>query len=148
MRLTKLLSAFVLTTASSLLASAAMAEPDSSRYEPIRLIPLDEAFNRAFFRDSGNFYQNRTLQGQFEYMFGPGVPGRAGFPDLKIERDAERVNKLYMYALDQQASSDPILRTPDLPNPFNTTLRQLPQFRRSALGVEGSEFILPTLPPR
>ena len=148
MRLTTLLSAFVLTTASSLLASAAMAEPDPSKYEPIRLIPLDEAFNRAFFRDSGNFYQNRTLQGQFEYMFGPGVPGRAGFPDLTIERDAERVNKLYMYALDQQVSSDPILRSPDLPNPFNSSLRQLTPFRRSPLGVEGSEFTVPTLPPR
>lgn len=148
MRLSKLLSAFVLTTASSLLASAAMAEPDSSSYEPIRLVPLDEAFNRAFFKDSGTFYHNRSLQRQFEYMFGPGVPGRAGFPDLEIERDAERVNKLYTYGLDQQVSSDPVLRTPDLPNPFNTSLRQLPQFRRSTLGVEGSEFILPTLPPR
>lgn len=148
MRLPKLLSAFVLATASSLLASAAMAEPDSSSYEPIRLIPLDEAFNRTFFRDSGTFYHNRSLQRQFEYIFGPGVPGRANFPDLEIERDAERVNKLYVYTLDQQVSSDPVLRTPDSPNPFNTSLRQLPQFRRSTLGVEGSEFILPTLPPR
>jgi hypothetical protein len=148
MRLTKLLCAFVLTTASSVLASAAIAEPDPSSYGPIRLEPLSDTFNRAFFKDSGDFYNSRTYQGQFEYLFGPGVPGRASFPDLTIERDAARVNKLYTYALDLQVSSDPILRTPDLPNPFNTSLRQLPEYRRPGFQVEGSEFILPTLPPR
>ncbi len=148
MRLTKLLSAFVLATASSLLASAAMAEPDPSRYEPIRLVPVNEAFNRAFFRESGDYYYSRTIPSQIQYIIGPGLPGRATFPDLVLERDAERINELYNDVLDQQVSSDPVIRTPDLANPFNASLRLQPGAARVGSRVEGSEFIFETLPPR
>lgn len=123
--------------------------------ESNRLLTLDEAFVQAFFRESGDFYANRQLPGQFKYIFGPGIPGRAGFPDLEIERDAQRINRVYQAALEQQNSSDPVLRTPDLPNPYDTSILRLPTSRRFVgptegfLGpVEGGEYRFETPLPR
>jgi len=149
MRLTKLLSALVLAAASSVLASEAMAQTNPQGFEPIRVETIPEAFNRAFFTDSGTFYRNRSIPRQIQYIIGPGLPGRATFPDLELERDAERINELYNDVLDRQVSSDTVIRTPDLVNPFNTSLGLQPGApRRTGSRVEGSEFIFETLPPR
>ncbi|HEY9607281.1 MAG TPA: hypothetical protein V6C85_37090 [Allocoleopsis sp.] len=144
MRLTQLIGALVLTSASTILAWPAMAQTDSTSFEPIRLETIPEAFDRAFFRESNDYYYSRTIPSQIQYMFGPGVPGRATFPDLLIERDAERVNRLYKDVLEQQVSSDPVLRTPDLPNPFDTSIRLSPASNRLGGRLEGSEFYLDT----
>jgi hypothetical protein len=149
MRLTKLLGSLVLAAASSVLASAATAQTAPSVSEPIRLETIPEAFVRSFFKDSGDFYHNRSIPRQIQYILGPGIPGRASFPELEIERDAERITKLYRDLIEQQGTSDPFLRTPDLPNPFNTTLRQLPITPGRFGGrVEGTEFILEPPPLR
>lgn len=144
----RLLGALVIAATSSLFASTATAQTTPAGFAPIRIETLPEAIERAFFTDSGDIYRNRSIPRQVQYMFGPGLPGRATFPDLEIERDSQRLNRIYKDALQQQASSDPIMRTPDLPNPFNTTLRQQSDFRRFGTRVEGSEFILETPPLR
>ena len=74
--------------------------------------------------------------------------GITGFPDVELENDADSLNKLYNDVLEQQVSSDPIIRTPDLPNPFNSSLRSTSQPRRAFNRVEGVEFIFETLPLR
>ena len=144
MRLTKLLSGLILTAASSVLASAATAQTDPSGYQPIRLEPLPEVIERAFYNESGDFYESTSIEGQINFLIGPGLPGGGGaaFPDLEIERDARLINTIYNDALEAQASSDPVLRTPDLPNPYDTSIRQLPVSRRYGGRVEGSEFFL------
>jgi hypothetical protein len=148
MGLTKLLKALVLATTSSVWASAVMAQTDPSSFEPIRLETIPEAFNRAFFSESGDFYRNRTIPRQIQYIIGPGLPNRATFPDLEIERDAQRITQLYQEVLEHQVSDDPVIRTPDLANPFNSSLRLLPQTSRFGSRVEGSEFVFETVPPR
>lgn len=148
MRLTQLLSALTLAAASSVLAAAAQAQTDPSGFEPIRLETLPEAFDRAFFQDSGDFYRNRSIERQIGYIIGPGLPGGAGFPELELERDAKRIHDLYRDALEQQVSRDPIIRTPDLPNPFSSSLRSQFGFNRVGNRVEGSEFNFEALPPR
>lgn len=148
MRLTQLLSALALAAASSVLASAAKAQTDPSGYEPIRLETIPEALERNFYQDSGEFYYNRSIERQIEYIIGPGLPGRAAFPDLEIERDAKRINTFYREVFEQQVSSDPIIRTPDLPNPFNTSLRLQSGSSRFGSRVEGSEFNFETVAPQ
>ncbi|MFB8789384.1 MAG: hypothetical protein U7123_11160 [Potamolinea sp.] len=144
----RLIGALVLAATSSLFASTATAQSIPTGFEPIRVETLPDAIERAFYTDSGDLYRNRSIPRQIQYMFGPGLPGRATFPDLEIERDALRLNRIYRDALQQQVSSDSILRTPDLPNPFSSTLRQQSDFRRFGTRVEGSEFILETPPLR
>ncbi|NET54926.1 MAG: hypothetical protein F6K47_01585 [Symploca sp. SIO2E6] len=145
MQLARLFSALVLTAASSLGASTAIAqtETEQSDFEPVRLETIPEAFDRTFFEDSGTFYYNRNIWRQANYIL-----GITGFPDVELESDAHSLNKLYNEVLEQQVSSDPIIRTPDLPNPFNTSIRSISQPRRAINRLEGVEFILETVPVR
>ena len=168
MRLTKLLGALVLAAASTGLASAVTAQtaPTSPTVVPVpaspRTIGVDPYLtnknkkiktnqykkNRSFFKESGDFYRNRKIPRQINYIIGAGVPWGAGFPDLELERDAERITNLYRELLEIQVSSDPVLRTPDLLNPFNTSVRLLSAPPRFGTRLEGSEFIYETVPPR
>lgn len=168
MQLTQLLSALVLAAASSGFMSAANAQTTPLNPVPVveytgpRTVELDaafttpprrletvpEAFNRAFFQESGDFYRNRKIDRQINYIIGAGVPWGAGFPDLELERDAERVFKLYRELLEIQASTGPVIRTPDLANPFDTSVRLLSGPPRFGNRLEGGEFIFDTVPPR
>ena len=148
MRLRMLLNVLVVTAASTILVSSVMAQTDPSDSEPIRLETIPDTVNEAFFNDSGDFYLNRSLLRQANYMLGFGSVGSAGFPDLEIERDADLLNRIYNDVLDQQVSSDPVIRTPDLPNPFNTSVLRSPAGRSLGNRIEGSEFIFETVPPR
>jgi hypothetical protein len=133
-----------LAAASSLIAPAAIAQTQElSGFEPIRIETLPEAFERAFFEHSGNFYRNRLVGSQIEFIIGP-------YPENQIARDGLLVNLIYQDALEQQVSSDPVLRTPDLVNPYNdTSLRINPSLRVGfPPTVEGSEFNFQTFPSR
>lgn len=164
MNLNRLLSVLLLAGTSSLWVSEVMAqtEPSSpefipvnprtlgidapSEFAPVRLDTIPEAFDRAFFNDSGIFYKNRSFPRQLDVILGTGLPGRAAFPELEIERDAKLVNLLYRDALEQQVSSDPVLRTPDLPTPYNSSLLFESGATRFDGSVEGTEFFIPRLP--
>lgn len=164
MRLTRLLSALVLAATASGFASTVSAQTSPSNpvvipvsprtlgidayvtSQPNRLSTIPEVFNRAFFDESGDFYRNRSIPRQIQYFFGPGIPGR-NFPEMEIARDGRQINRLYRQVLEQQLSSGPVIRTPDLPNPFDTSLLRQPGFVRLNQ-VEGREFFLETLPPR
>jgi hypothetical protein len=169
MRLTKVLGAVVVAAASSGLASAAIAQttptspalvpppPNNPRTldlgvtfttPPNRLETIPEAFERAFFRESGDFYRNRSIPRQIKYIIGPGLPWGAGFPDLELERDAQRIHRLYTQLLEVQNTSDPVIRTLDLPNPFDSSLRLQTGPRRFGTRQEGSEFIYEPVPPQ
>lgn len=165
MRLTRCLSILLVAASSSVLASSAIAQTNSPRsevvpvnprtlgidtappeFEPIPLQTIPEAFDRALFNDSGNFYENSSIPRQIDLILGTGLPGRAAFPELEIERDGALVHLLYEEALYQQVSSDPVLRTPDLPNPYRTSVLQLPNSTRFQYQLEGAEFFFETVP--
>ena len=146
--LKKLLSALFVAAASSVLAFAATAQTNTARFQPIRIETIPETFNRAFFNESGDFYTNRSTGRQIDFLIGPGLPGNAAFPEIEIERDAALINTIYTSAIYQQGATGPVLRTPDLPNPYNTSVLVLPITPgRFGSPVEGSEFFLETLPP-
>jgi hypothetical protein len=104
-------------TASSVLASGVMAQtvPQRTSNDSIETIP--EAFDRAFFNRSGDLYENSSIGRQIEFIL-----NFRGFPDGEIERDAKTTEILYREFFNQQAISDPYLRTPDLANPYNSSL--------------------------
>lgn len=90
----------------------------------VRTIP--EAFERAFFRNDRTFYENRSLFRQANYILGQGSIIQNGFPENEISRDANLVNRVYEEALAVQGTSDPLIRTADLPTPYTTSLQLLP----------------------
>ncbi|NEU72949.1 hypothetical protein PI95_010335 [Hassallia byssoidea VB512170] len=107
----------------------------------------NEVFDRAFFKNDRNFYGNNTFKRQIDWLVGPGSLFRNSFPESEIARDAELVNVVYRDVLNQQVGNDPYIRTPDLPNPYNTSLMMSPRLNSSKLKT-GTEFRFDTVPPR
>lgn len=100
--------------------AAAYAKPTSSNQSKADET-LSETFERTFFANDSSFYRNRSLGRQLNWMF-----GFNGFTDNEINRDAARVHDLYRSSLKRQTASDPVIRTRDLPNPYETSISSSP----------------------
>jgi hypothetical protein len=114
------------TPEDALLAQTEIAQnediPRRRRAPEVRPLPtIPEAFNRAFYRNDGNFFDNRGILQGFRLIFG--VPS---YVENAISEDGRAVNRLYREVLEQQVSSDPVLRTPDLPNPYTGSVLTTP----------------------
>ncbi|AFY50251.1 hypothetical protein Nos7524_4499 [Nostoc sp. PCC 7524] len=116
------------------LPAIANAESQVPNYES-----TSDVFERAYFRHDRNFYENTTPKRQLDSFLGSGSGFRNSFPENEIARDAELVNTLYRDVLTQQAMNDPYIRTPDLPNPYNTSLLMSPRMNANKLQL-GTEF--------
>lgn len=88
--------------------------------------PIDETladtFERTFFNNDPNFFRNRSLGRQLNWMFGVN-----GFAENEINRDATELHDLLRTSLKRQNSSDRVIRTRDLPNPFNSSILSSPK---------------------
>ncbi|MBD2740997.1 hypothetical protein [Coleofasciculus sp. FACHB-1120] len=134
MRLTNLMSVLVLSAASTVIASSAIAQQTS----------IPDLFNRAITEKSKDFFGNESTRRDIDFIIGP------SFPENEIEQDAKTLDNLYRELLWQQVSSDFIIRTPDLPNPFNTSILQSPAINVNVTGtgrpLTGSEFVFENPP--
>ncbi|MDZ8259132.1 hypothetical protein [Nostoc sp. ChiQUE01b] len=120
------------------IASAQTATPNSEN--------TNDVFERAYFRHDRNFYENNSLKRQLDSFLGSGSSFGGSFPENEIARDANLINTLYHDVLTQQVGNDPYIRTPDLPNPYDTSLMMSPRYSNK-LKV-GTEFRFETLPSR
>ncbi len=90
--------------------------------------PLGVVFNRAFYHNTGRFYDISSISGQANNIFGwRTFPG--SFFDNQIRADALVVETLYDEALRQQTAGTNI-RTQDLGNPFNSSIQGNPGYLR------------------
>jgi len=116
---------------------AVFAEPDGLReYETIY-----ETFEEAFFSNDEIFFNNRGLGRQLSSFFG------LGFPENEIWRDGEAVHDLYRELYDEQISTTSRIRTPDLVNPFETSLTLTPASEIGVREFEDTEFRQPIPAP-
>lgn len=111
---------------------------------------LDDVFTRASYNDTGRFYEIMDISGQANQIFGwRTFPG--SFYDNQITNDGLTVETVYHDALRQQMSG-PRIVTRDLFNPFDTSLRENPEYLRTegqsgtSLGNTGPEQQFPMLP--
>ncbi|MGB3614244.1 MAG: hypothetical protein WBA10_10660 [Elainellaceae cyanobacterium] len=81
---------------------------------------IQAEFEDAFFSHDEIFFNNRSVARQVSFLLG------TGFPDNEITRDGERVHEVYETVLLQQTTSDPLLATPDLPNPYSSSILTAP----------------------
>ena len=108
------------------LSSADIAQAGHPR-DPARTYqPFAEEFNRSSQKGSGNYFRKRGLLRQIGDYFG--VPR---FPDQAIVDDMERVNQTYVDEQRRQFSSTPVIRTPDLVNPYNTSIMTTPAAKQT-----------------
>ena len=114
----------------TILASSGSAKAQEAEPEPTRYQPFAEEFNRAFRRASGDYFRNRQLIEQVGDFLG--VPS---FPDQAISQDNKNVHKLYRELMQEQFNSTPIIRTPDLPSPYDSSIMTSP-----ASGIDRPTF--------
>ncbi len=138
----KLFSGLLVLAATIGTPTIAAAETETSNYQT-----PNEVFEKAFYENYPNFYNNGGLFREIDWIFGTGSLFKNSFPENEIERDAELLNVLYQDMLEQQTTSDPYIRTPDLPSPYNTSLLASPRLRANKLQV-GTEFRFDSLPQR
>ncbi len=145
-------TAFALGAAATGMTSVAIAQTPSAQnmYGEIELIPLEthtQVMEDAYFFDSNRYFKNIMIDRQFDFFFGHEAFPEGNYPENEIAWDAELIHTLYTDMMKQQGESDPIIRVPDLPNPFNTSLRseQVRSYRRASIPYvpmsAGTEFV-------
>ncbi|NJR38412.1 MAG: hypothetical protein HC781_05675 [Leptolyngbyaceae cyanobacterium CSU_1_4] len=112
MSLMAIASPIVLIGSANVAQAQSTAQPTAQPSEAVQTIP--EAFEEAYFRNSENFYRNRQVPHNVTWFLGP-------FPENQIAADGRAINRLYTDALAQQASNDPLIRTPDAENPYQSS---------------------------
>ncbi len=138
----KALNSLLVLFATAIAFPAVANETEAPNYQT-----TSDTFEGAFFQNSPNFYSSDTFRSNIDFLFGPGSLFRNSFPENKIARDAELVNIVYRDVLYQQVSNDPYLRTPDLPNPYNSSLLMSPRLNANKLKA-GTEFRFEEIPSR
>ncbi|MBW4634899.1 MAG: hypothetical protein KME30_24215 [Iphinoe sp. HA4291-MV1] len=128
------ISSLLVLLATMTFPAIAVAETEKLSYEI-----LSEVFERAFFKNDPNFYGSQTFRSQINMILGTGSVFRNSFPENQIARDAELVHTVYRDVLNQQIGNEPYIRTPDLPNPYDSSLLTSPRMNSNKPKV-GTEF--------
>jgi hypothetical protein len=120
------------------IASGAIAQVEVTNEAPVPLETIPEAFDNGITYSSQDAFSTTfTIGRQIDFL-----TGLTGFPEVEINRDAAIVHSMYVDVLRQQYSNGPILRTPDLTNPYNSSLRTEPSFSNANQPLPGGEFWL------
>ena len=120
-KFTKLSSIFFLTTITSLLPLRVWAQTTTEN--EVNQVTLQQAFNDAFFENSGTAFRNDGFRDQLNNIF-----GFDRYPDIQISKDGELVHTIYEDALKQQGAYEAPMKTRDLSNPFTTSLQENPSY--------------------
>ena len=104
-----------------------------------------EVMDDITYTHSGDYYDNRGLFRQIDFIFGFGWIGSANFPELEMDRDSEALEEAYAELMFLQTQNTPMLRVPDLRSPYNTSVQLLPLSQVSTR-VIGSELNFEPLP--
>jgi hypothetical protein len=97
--------------------------------------PIQEVFQRGFYHNTGTFFNISDPSGQLNNMFGwRTFPG--SFFDNQIAADGEVLNTLLQDQLRQQVGTR--MQTRDLPSPYDTSLRENPNYTRTQAAPDSS----------
>lgn len=83
---------------------------------------IQEVFRRAFNYNSGGFFFNTSYAGQFRSIL-----GYDGFPENQVIKDTE-ILEILMRDYQEQVTEEEPLRTRDLDNPYQGSLREDPDY--------------------
>lgn len=117
-KFTKLSSILLITIIGSLVAGEAKADD-----RVVKAVSLEQAFEEAYFDNTGDTYQNSSIFGQLNTIL-----GFKGFPDQQISADGKLVDKLYQNSIREQSQTGFPLKTRDLTNPYSSSLIENPGY--------------------
>ena len=133
-KFSRFLTIAALTTLTCVIAhpsSAQMNNSDVSQEGDEVNLPLsvDRLINEAFWEHSGDFFRQASMEGQMNVIFGWERFPQGSYPENNITEDG-----LLLYAImddyfRQLREKEPTIRTRDLANPFDTSLRENPEYQ-------------------
>ncbi len=112
-KLTKLSQILLIAGAASIFGNSVRAE----------MMPLDEDFEAAYFSNGKNAFVQSNVFGQINT-----IVGFTGFPEQHINRDGQAVDRVYRAGMAEQSSMGASIMTRDLANPYDTSLRENPNY--------------------
>ena len=120
-KFTKLSSIFFLTTIASLSPLKLWAQTTTDN--EAKPVTVEQVFNDAFFRHSGDAFRNMGYIDQLNNIL-----GFNRFPEIQIAKDGKLVHLLYQDALKQQAAIGAPMKTRDLSSPYDSSLGDNPGY--------------------
>ena len=118
-----------LTVALAILATVCIGSTAKAQTSPAneysQYETLSDRFEQVFYTNDKEYSENRSFLRQLDFLIGIGGL-KNSFVENEITADTKAVNVLYRDALLQQNSSDRVVRTRDLPNPYDTSILQSP----------------------
>jgi hypothetical protein len=113
----------ILTTVCISSTAKAQTSPanEYSQYET-----LSDRFEQVFYTSDKEYTKNRSLGRQLDFLFGIGGLNTS-FVENEITADTKAITIFYKDELLKQGSSDRVVRTRDLPNPYDTSILQSPR---------------------
>lgn len=133
-RLRQLMIVSLAAAATLTVASPARAQEVDYEDYPTVLEELDSTF----FNNSGDYYRNTGFLGTLVWLFGP-------FPENNIARDTQAYMNLVDELLELQ-NTEPPIRTPNLPTPFENSLLTLPPYE-PPVPAPAPAFVPPAVNP-
>ncbi|MBL1210873.1 hypothetical protein [Geminocystis sp. GBBB08] len=126
-----------LTTLTSVIANPSEAKPVNTTESQEVEIPesnsplnMNELINRAFSENSGTFYEASGIAGQLNTILGWRNFPQGSFPENNITQDGLLLHTIMSDYFKQLQQREPIIRTRDFPNPFDSSLNDDPNFTR------------------
>ena len=124
-KLSRFLTIATLTTLTCVITHPANAQStEMEAVETYNNIP--ELFNESFWDYSGDYWESSRPAGQLNTIFGWNSGPLGAFPENDLARDGLLIYAIVADYWKQLQENDPILRTRDLDNPFDTSLRDDP----------------------
>ena len=87
---------------------------------------VSELINQAYWQNGGTFFNESKPRGVLNTMFGWRSFPQGSFPENQITKDGLLIYTIVTDYYKQLQEKDPTIRTRDLANPFDTSLREMP----------------------
>lgn len=95
---------------------------------PSSPLDLSDLMNKAFNQNTGDFFEQATIGGTLNFIFGWRRFPQGSYSENSIDRDSALMNAIIYDYFDQLSEREPTIRTRDLTNPFSESLKQNPSF--------------------
>ncbi|MDB9315444.1 hypothetical protein PN462_20185 [Spirulina sp. CS-785/01] len=126
----------IATTLGAILTPLTGVQAQSVGTNPVEIQTIPETFQDKFTHASQDAFTTVfTIGRQFDLLTGIG-----GFPEGEITSDAQELHNFYTLVMERQKDTGPIIRTPDLANPYNSSIRSNPVYLNPTQPVPGGEF--------
>lgn len=118
------------THSNSIMAQEAPPPVAVDVIRPGSSLGLDELMNKAYNNATGSIFDQSSLSGQLNTLFGWRTFLKGSFNENSILRDGVLINAIQEDFFKQLTRSEPTIRTRDIPNPFNSSVQQNPSYLR------------------